>query len=780
MLTYLHIRDFAIIDAIELELRPGMTVLTGETGAGKSILVDALQLLAGARAGAEVVRHGAERAEITGTFDLNKTPRELKRWLEDQSIVADTELSIRRVISSDGRSRAYLNGQAVAVQVLREAGNILIDIHGQHEFQSLTRSAAQRELLDGYGRLEPATGQVGIAHRVWLELLNRTLDLETRSRDRDAKLDLLRHQVAELHALQLKAGEVESLLEERTRLANRGKLAEGTATALQLLYENEDGGAHAGVSRAFQALRGLASVDPKLGAIVPMVEEAAIQIREATRELGHYRDGLDLDTARQDQVERRLAAIEELARKNRIAPPELAQRTSQLATELEALERADVDLAVLRKELASALENYRTLATQLSAKRATAGRALSKDITTRMQTLGMSGGRFQVEVAQDGSADPTQHGVDQIDFKVTANPGQPPRPLAKVASGGELSRLSLAVQVSCAARETRCMVFDEVDSGIGGAVAEIVGRELRSLGERGQVLCVTHLPQVASQGHHHLRVTKLTDGRTTRTALAELTDQDRVEELARMLGGVEVTSKAREHAREMLKASSGEATASGAASDSSVPGEGRSTKGAPEDTATTAKLRTLSIKGDEAAPVPGNKTAKPGAKAAQSGPEAAPSSPGPGAGTKAALPSPSEAGAGAGAPLTAVAPGHEGATSSEAAPVGGPAAAAPAPIVAPPSPAAPAPPTVRPADPAFAAPTPKAAPTGPTAAASPKATATAPATGAPTPKAAATAPATAARGAKAEAADPKNASPVSKIPATSSDDEPARSAAKRR
>ena len=554
MLTYLQIRDFAIIDAIELELRPGLTVLTGETGAGKSILVDALQLLAGGRAGAEVVRHGAERAEITGTFDLTKTPRELKRWLEEQSIAATEELSIRRVVASDGRSRAYLNGQAVAVQLLREAGNILIDIHGQHEFQSLTRSAAQRELLDEYGRLEASAGQVGITYRVWLGLLNRTLELESKARDREAKLELLRYQVSELNALQLKEGEFESLVDEQARLANRGKLAEAAQSALQLLYEGEEGSAHASVSRALQTLRALESVDPKLAAMVPFVEEAGIQIREAVRELSHYRDGLELDTARQDHVERRLAAIEELARKNRVAPLELLQHSAGLAAELGTVERADMDLAVLRKDLAAALEEFRTLAAQLSAKRTTSGRALAKDITSRMQTLGMSGGRFQVDVTQEASAEPTQHGVDQIEFRVTANPGQPLRPLAKVASGGELSRLSLAVQVSCAARETRCMVFDEVDSGIGGAVAEIVGRELRALGERGQVLCVTHLPQVASQGHHHLRVTKFTDGRTTRTALTELAPSDRVEEIARMLGGIEVTGKAREHAREMLRA----------------------------------------------------------------------------------------------------------------------------------------------------------------------------------------------------------------------------------
>ena len=554
MLTHLQIRDFAIIDSVELELRPGLTVLTGETGAGKSILVDALQLIAGGRAGAEVVRHGAERAEVSGTFDLSRAPRELKQWLEEQSVSATGDLIVRRVVGSDGRSRAYLNGQAVAVQLLREAGNILIDIHGQHEFQSLTRNAAQRELLDGYAALTALTGQVGIAHRVWLELLNRTLELETRARDRDAKLELLRYQAQELQALRVLPGELQALHEERGRLTNRGRLATGAQTALGELYENEGGSAHGAVSRALTALRGLAALDPKLLAVLPMLEEASIQVREAARELEHYRESLDLDASRQEEVERRLAAIEELSRKHRVPAAELPERTAQLDAELAALERADQDLSVLRKELAGALKHYRAQAQELSGKRMVAARALARDISARMQTLGMTGGRFETDVTQDGNAEPTQHGIDQIEFRVTANPGSPPRALAKVASGGELARLSLAVQVSCAQEEARCMVFDEVDAGIGGAIAEIVGRELRALGARGQVLCVTHLPQVASQAHHHLRVTKLTDGRTTRITLTELSLDDRVEELARMLGGVEVSAKAREHAREMLGA----------------------------------------------------------------------------------------------------------------------------------------------------------------------------------------------------------------------------------
>ena len=554
MLIRLQIRDFAIIESVELELRPGLTVLTGETGAGKSILVDALQLLAGGRGGPEMIRHGAERAELAATFDLAKAPPGLGRWLEEQSIDGGAELIVRRVLSADGRSRAYLNGQSVPLQLLREAGSILIDIHGQHEFQSLTRAAAQRELLDGFARLDPLVGQVGIAHRVWREMLERTLELESRARDREAKLDLLRYQVSELKALALEEGEVARLTEERGRLMNRGRLADAAQTALAALYQSEDGNAHASVSRALQSLRTAAAIDPKLAPVVALADDAAVQVREAARELERYGESLDIDTQRQYEVERRLAAIEELARKSRVTPPELPARAAQLATELEGLERAEVDLAVLRKELAAALERYRAQAQALSKKRAAAAAALAKEIGARMQTLGMSGGRFEVDVAQSRTTEPAQHGLDDIELRVSTNPGQPPRALAKIASGGELSRLSLAVQVATRAQETRCMVFDEVDSGIGGAVAEIVGRELRALGERGQVLCVTHLPQVASQGHHHLRVTKVTDGKTTRTSLTALSDQSRIEELARMLGGVDVTSKAREHAREMLQA----------------------------------------------------------------------------------------------------------------------------------------------------------------------------------------------------------------------------------
>jgi DNA repair protein RecN (Recombination protein N) len=382
--------------------------------------------------------------------------------------------------------------------------------------------------------------------------VNRTVELESKARDRESLIETRRFQVAELKALDLKDGEVTQLAEERTRHSNRGRLAEAAQAAVGLLYDSDQGNAHATASRALAGIKTLSSVDPRLAKVVPMVDEATIQIREAARELSRYLETLDIDPARQEEVERRLAAIEELSRKHRVPSSELVGRAVQLEAELSELDSADSNLNALKKQQAEALDAYRKLATQLSAGRQTASRALSKDITARMQTLGMAGGRFLIDITQP-SGEPAAQGFDSVEFRVTANPGQPLRPLAKVASGGELARLSLAVQVACSAKDARCMVFDEVDSGVGGAVAEIVGRELKSLGYSGQAICVTHLPQVASQGHHHLRVAKLTDGKTTRTTISELTMDERAEELARMLGGLEVTGKAREHAREMLQ-----------------------------------------------------------------------------------------------------------------------------------------------------------------------------------------------------------------------------------
>jgi DNA repair protein RecN (Recombination protein N) len=579
MLRHLQIRDFAIIDAVELDFSPGLTVLTGETGAGKSIIVDALELLCGSRAGADVVRAGAERADITATVDITATAGELRHILGEQSIDSTGELLLRRVIGSDGRSRAWLNGQAVPVQVLAGVAGLLFEIHGQHEFQSLVRPATQRGLVDTYGRLESLAAQVRTAHSVWLALLNRSIELDSAASERGSRLDLLRYQLHEIEALQLKAGEIAELKDEHARLANRGRLIEAARGAFEWLYEAEGATAHSLIAKSIAVLRQAGTVDAQLAPLSVLLEEAAIRVKDAGHSLLQYLDALELDPQRADAIERRLAAVEELARKHRVNPEALPERQAELGAQLAGLETAAADVGAVRLQLAAATANFQELAGQLSGRRTTAARALGKEISARMQELGMGGGRFLIDVVAADSAEPAPHGYDRVEFRVSTNPGQPPRAISKVASGGELARLSLAVQVSCAGSAASCMVFDEVDNGIGGAVAEIVGRELRQLGEHAQVLCVTHLPQVAAQGHQHLRVAKLSDGRNTRTSVAALSPGERVDELARMLGGVEITPRARAHANEMLAAVA--AAAASAASAASANENGAATGTAP-------------------------------------------------------------------------------------------------------------------------------------------------------------------------------------------------------
>jgi len=556
VLAHLQIRDFAIIDAAELELAGGLTALTGETGAGKSIIVDAVMLALGGRASADALRHGAERAEITATFEIG-SDRGVRRWLDEQSIAAgDGEIVLRRVIGRDGRSRQYVNGQALPAQTVRELSEMLIDIHGQQEFQSLISREAQREIVDGHGPSSELTDAVAGLAAEWRTCTAERDSLAAMARDRGARLELLRYQVSELEALGLGAGETEALLEERTRLANRGRLAEAAHGALALCYEGDGVDAHALAARAAGTLRTAAAFDARLGETLELVEESLIALRESGARLGAYLETLDADPARHEAVERRLSAIEDLARKHRIDAPALPAKLEELRSQLQLVEQSELALGGLDERIAGIRGRYAAAAAELTAARRTAARRLGTAVTGLMRQLGMPGGKFEIEVEADPSLDPVPAGADRVEFLVSANPGEPPKPVAKVASGGELSRISLAVQVAAAHRTARtCMIFDEVDSGIGGGVAEIVGRKLRELGARGQVLCVTHLAQVASQAHHQLRVTKLTDGRTSRTSVSALKDDERVEELARMLGGVEITRKAREHAREMLRAS---------------------------------------------------------------------------------------------------------------------------------------------------------------------------------------------------------------------------------
>ena len=553
MLNHIQIRDFAIIDAVELELGSGLTVLTGETGAGKSILVDALLLAAGGRAGAEVVRHGAERAEVSATFAVDSNTEALA-WLSEQSIEHDGECVLRRIVSSDGRSRAYVNGQAMSVQALRRLGETLVDVHGQMEYQSLMRRAAQRELLDRNGDHNELVEAVA---KQWqsLSALREERDRAAASaQDREARLELLKYHLTELHALDLKSGEIDELAAERLRLSQRGRLAEGARSIVQLLREAEDSSAEQAVSRALSIARTLNDLDSQFAPITQLIDESLIALREGVESVERYESDLDADPGRQEWVEQRLAAIETIARKHRIEPSELLTTQAELGGEFERLQMLEASLESIEARLGQADKAFRAACAKLTTARRAAAKELNERVSALMQTLGMPGGRFQAEITPLAAESAGQHGADEIEFLVSANPGQPPRPLAKVASGGELSRISLAIQVAAAQTDALpCLVFDEVDAGVGGGVAEIVGRQLRTLGERTQVLCVTHLPQVASQAHAHVRVAKLTDGKTTRTSLHPLSEAERVEEIARMLGGVDITAKAREHAAEMLR-----------------------------------------------------------------------------------------------------------------------------------------------------------------------------------------------------------------------------------
>ncbi len=553
MLQQIRVSNYAIIDEAELELGSGLTVLTGETGAGKSILIDALGLVLGDRADASAVRQGASRAEITAFFDLGDR-QDVTRWLEDQEMDADGECVLRRVISREGRSRGFINGCPVPMQTLRSLGEMMVEIHGQHEHQHLTRRATQRELLDSFGGHMSETAAVReTANRV-SELGAALEKLLTARADRDSRLDLLRYQASELEALALQDGEPEQLETEHRRLANTGRLAEGADMTLNLIYDDESGAAQQRLARSSDALAQLVELDPALEPVRKLLEEAEIQISEAADGLRRYLSDLEMDPARLEFVSNRLAEISKLARKHQTDPAALPARLETLNAELEELQNDEIALRDREQALIAATQAYEAAAETLSQRRRTAAVSLSEQVSAAMRQLGMPGGRFEVSVSTGETSKVSPTGRDRIEFLVAANPGQPPGPLAKVASGGELSRISLAIQVvATAGSSLPCLVFDEVDSGVGGGVAEIVGRRLRELGDGRQVLCVTHLPQVASQSHHHVRISKLSTAKATRTTLSTLNEDEKVEELARMLGGVEITSTTREHAREMIE-----------------------------------------------------------------------------------------------------------------------------------------------------------------------------------------------------------------------------------
>ena len=551
MLSHIFIKDLVIVSRLELDLGAGMTALTGETGAGKSILIDALGLALGEKADSSMIRAGCERAEVSASFDLGHCPAALA-WLREQALDGGEDCLLRRVLVRSGRARAFINGQAATNAQLQTLGDLLVDIHGQHAHQSLLRPAAQMGLLDGYGGLTEEAAGVAQSFQQFRALDRRWRELTSARDERAARINLLSFQIGELDELALADGELEGLDAEQRRLANLGGLQGTTAALVDLLYDGEPA-LRDQLSHAAVELTGLTRLDPKLTETAELLEAATVQVEEAASNLRQYLDELDLDPARLAEVEARLGRIHELARKYRVLPEQLLETLETLRAELTELEQADADLGTLEHDRTAAREMFMAKANALSAARALAAARLADTVTEAMQTLGMAGGRFEITVDIGDEASAGSQGLDRVGFLVSANPGQPLQPLAKVASGGELSRISLAIQVATAeCGSVPTLVFDEVDVGIGGRVAEIVGRLLRRLGESRQVLCVTHLPQVAAQGHAQLRVAKQAiDGRTF-TEITTLSAAERVDEVARMLGGAEITATTRAHAEEML------------------------------------------------------------------------------------------------------------------------------------------------------------------------------------------------------------------------------------
>jgi DNA repair protein RecN (Recombination protein N) len=550
MLETLTVKDFAIVAEADIAFGPGMTVVTGETGAGKSLIVDALLLLAGGRAEAAQVRHGAERAELSATFDLSGRA-DLREWLKNEDLDEDGTCQLRRVIRSEGSSRAWINGRPVTLTQMKALASGLIEIHGQHEHQALLDPAQQLALLDAYGGATDARGEVARLARAWRDTGARIAEL-SHGGDHLERIDWLTHQLDELDRHALSPEALAALEDEHRRLANAGQLLQG-GNGLAERLDGDSEFALAGLAaRAHAEATRLAVLDPRMTAIVDLLDAAQIQLNEASDTLSRYQSALELDPERLGEVEAQIGKLHELSRKHRVPMGELATHAGALREELESLRGAGTSIENLRTQQKRLADEYATAARALTTRRTAAAKKLGASVTSLMAELGMRG-LFEVELVAESAAEPDPNGAERSEFLVAANPGTPPRALRKVASGGELSRISLALEVAALGLDpVGTMVFDEVDSGIGGAVAEVVGRKLRDLGAKSQVLCVTHLPQVAALGHRHLRVVKSSSKDATQMRIENLEGDARRGEIARMLGGIEITRETLAHAEQML------------------------------------------------------------------------------------------------------------------------------------------------------------------------------------------------------------------------------------
>jgi DNA repair protein RecN (Recombination protein N) len=554
MLQTISLRDFVIVDQLELDFASGFTVLTGETGAGKSILLDALSLVLGERADSSQIREGSNRAEISALFRIE--PEILKQfcqWLDEQGFPIEDDgqsLLLKRTVESNGRSRAFINGSIATLAQLREAGDQLVDIHGQHAHQLLLKGGAQRELLDRHAGLLPLATEVAQAFKTLNDSRRRLQQAENAGQDIERERERLEWQLEELTALSPIEGEWVTIQTEHARLANGAKLIGGCQEAIQALSD-DDNSLESSLSKVSGSISALAQHDPALASISESLEGAQIQLDEAIHGLNRYLQKIDLDPARLEQVEERMQSLHAASRKYRTEADELPKLLTDTAERLEAL-TASQNIDALREKVKQEEAAYQKLAKQLSSKRSKAAAELGQLVTDAMQNLSMAGGRL--EIALSPLPEGGSYGLEQIEFLVAGHAGSTPRSLAKVASGGELARISLAISViTSKASFTPTLIFDEVDAGIGGAVAETVGKLLHQLGQSHQILCVTHLPQVAAQGNHHLKVSKSQSETKTVSQVQPLGRNERVEEIARMLGGTTITDTTRRHARELLE-----------------------------------------------------------------------------------------------------------------------------------------------------------------------------------------------------------------------------------
>jgi len=552
MLLNLNIIDLAVVKTLDLDLEKGMSVLTGETGAGKSILLTALGLALGDRADSGYVRPDSKRAEINLEFDLADAP-EAQHWLKENDLDDDHHCLIRRIVNQDGRSKAYINNRPVTLQTLQALSEKLVEIHGQHAHLTLLHSDEQRRLLDEYAKNQPLLDQVNTCYRQWQQANKELETLIKAGKDKAEREELLRYQIEELQQLDLQNFNYPALSEEHSKLANLGQILTVGQSQVDILYENDQQSVSQMLSHSLNELTHIARFAPELNEICSLLSEAQIQTEEAAQQLRRFLESQEADPQRMEILENQIAVIQNLSRKHHVKPDELPELLDKLEQELDGLTHSSERIETLKISTAQLLDQYNQLAEQLSQQRKLASKNLARQISSMIKELGMPQGEFLVDITALDLEAPRLNGRDKVEFLVSANPGLPAKPLAKVASGGELSRISLAIQVTTSSdKTTPTMIFDEVDTGIGGGIAEIVGQKLRSLSQNRQVMCVTHLPQVASQAHYHLYVEKNNKADITSSNVRVLNDEERVQEIARMLGGVNITANTLAHAKEML------------------------------------------------------------------------------------------------------------------------------------------------------------------------------------------------------------------------------------